>query len=206
MLGKHVDESHVIICPYCNIRLKNLTKMKLHIEREHNKNKTTEKDTTIYQCDLCGESRSSIKSVQNHMMCVHLLSDNNGMYNCDECSYKCSSKTEMWRHFKEKHNLLNEDEEDEDGMCLGECKASRTLEDELKSVQSNFKRLEALQVATKAEADRLKAEMEKSEIVHNQKISTLIEENTSLKEKNDILYKLGEEYLRNNEKKGRNIM
>ena len=101
------------------------------------------KDDSIYQCGLCGEERNSLRSNQNHLLCIHIVCDGDGMFSCNECSHKCGRKADLWKHFKSVHNDdLEEDNDDrESQLCFGDCEYATRADAELKQLRNPKERI-----------------------------------------------------------------
>ena len=135
-------------------------------------------------CDFIGNTESVM---EQHILLKHVNPGHDNMFKCDECNYKCTERRELGNHFKDNHKdrALNKD--------------ISKLRDELRSLKNNFERLEALYHESLEEVDKTKAEYEARLMEANDKFRHVKSENEELKEKVDVLFKLGRSYINRKE-------
>ena len=130
----------------------------------------------------------------------HVVPDENNINSCDECPFKCKKGEALLKHFREKHKTDTQNtttvspriEEDKDEL-------SRTKE-ELRVLKNNFQRLEAHFQDSLEEVNKVKSEYEAKLIEANDKFRQVKAENEELREKVDVLFKLGRSYINKKEK------
>ena len=106
------------------------------------------------------------------------------IYKCDDCTFQSQDKRTFGEHFKQKH---------------GSEAPTKKLEEENRIIKNNFERLEGMYHDSLEEVNRVKSDCEARVIAANDNYTVLKAENEVLKEKVDILFKLGRSYLdRNN--------
>ena len=116
--------------------------------------------------------------MENHILDKHARPDLSGAFG---------------RHYKNMHGSNSN---------KNEAKNMNKLKEDLRILQNNFERLEIMYQDAREEANTLKAEYEGRLIKANDSFASAKAENEILKEKVDVLFKLGRSYI--NSKKGNN--
>ena len=168
MLKEHEDKEHTIKRETCGKNFQDQSKLTEHIKKEHE-----------YECEMCDFIGNTESVMEQHILLKHVNPGHDNMFKCDECNYKCTERRELGNHFKDNHKdrALNKD--------------ISKLRDELRSLKNNFERLEALYHESSEEVDKTKAEYEARLMEANDKFRHVKSENEELKEKVDVLFKLG---------------
>ena len=183
-------------------------------------------DDEVYYCVLCDFRNKRESAMENHALDKHIETEEDGLYHCqDDCEYTSKEKQELLTHYRRVHkeeenktamstpeDMLNshfqavqkskeqEIEKIDDNLRdkLSEVDENLKLKEEIKVLQRNFKRLEGMYQEALDEVNQVKSEYEAKLIAANDKFSVTKAENETLKEKVDILFKLGKSYLEQN--------
>ena len=184
-LSTHTSEKHSSICSICDQAFMEKQELQDHIQNHHS-----------YDCDQCDYKGTTTEIMEQHILEKHIEPDSNKDFKCDECEYSCKDKGELLEHFKENHK--------QDESTNGEVSDSNEvlkLKEELKKLKNDFQRLESLLQDSLEENNKMKSEHDEklSEAYDNLRIVKT--ENEELKEKVDVLFKLGRGYINKYEKK-----
>ena len=219
LLEKHAEQEHISYnsfeCSSCNKRFRNNDLLEQHIKNTHNtepahthcgEDFVTEKEldrheeivhtTNVgpYECRMCGFTGPTAGIMQDHIIENHYHTDENNQFSCDECTYKCETRTQLKKHFEDYHGdicpIANQNKATENEIKLKE---------ELKFLKKSFQRLETMYHDAREENNTVKSEYEAKLMEANDKIRTITVENEALKEKVDILFKLGRSYINQKE-------
>lgn len=180
-------------------------------------------DDEVYYCVLCDFRNKRESAMENHALDKHIETEEDGLYHCqDDCEYTSKEKQELLTHYRRVHkeeenktamstpeDMLNshsqavqkskeqEIEKIDDNLRdkQSEVDENLKLKEEIKVLQRNFKRLEGMYQEALDEVNQVKSEYEAKLIAANDKFSVTKAENETLKEKVDILFKLGKSYL-----------
>ena len=196
-LNKHIDANHSFNCSVCNIKLPNKSDLEKHQSDQHTmcmicsvdlgtKEKVNihMKECHMFICDVCSFTCTSEGSIEDHILDNHATPDTDNWYKCDDCTFQSQDKRTFGEHFKQKH---------------GSEAPTKKLEEENRIIKNNFERLEGMYHDSLEEVNRVKSDCEARVIAANDNYTVLKAENEVLKEKVDILFKLGRSYLdRNN--------
>ena len=178
-------------------------------------------DDENYHCFLCDFSNKSETEMENHALDQHIDPEEDGLYHCqDDCEYTSQEKEDLLTHYRRVHKDKENESTPEDELNRhfqavqkskvteiekidltdkqSEVDETLKVRDELKVLQRNFKRLEGLYQEALDEVNQVKSEYEAKLITANDKFSVIKAENETLKEKVDILFKLGKSYLEKN--------
>jgi uncharacterized C2H2 Zn-finger protein len=109
--------------------------------------------------------------------------DVDNLFKCDDCSFKSTDKNAFGKHYKEMH-----------GSKASNSK-SKKQEEELRMLRNNFERLEGMYHESLEEVNKVKSEYEARIIIANDNYTVIKTENEVLKERVDILFKLGQSYI-----------
>ena len=206
-LEEHVVQTHYIQCPMCPIKLKDINTFSSHFKKEHNHPcEICEKDfgtseelvkhiernhtVDVFKCEMCDFESGTKTNIRNHILEVHYTPDVNGNFTCDECRYQCNSREQLRKHFDEEH-IDKEGNREE----VTENPSEVNPNEELRLLRINFKRLEGLFHDSIEEMNSVKSEYEAKLIEANDKYRAAKAENEELKERVDILFKLGRSYI-----------
>ena len=132
--------------------------------------------------------------MENHILGKHARPDKDEEYKCDDCDFTSKDKEKYGKHFKDVHgsNANKETTRDDNGSQMVE---------EMRILKHNFERLEGMYQDSLEEVNNVKSEYEAKLIKANDNYVVVKAENEVLKEKADILFKLGRSYLDNTTKK-----
>ena len=189
-LQKHIASEHENKCIFCEDTFESLSSLTEHTKENHSKE--------VYKCEMCAFEETTLDSIQSHILEVHYKPDENGRFTCDECNYKCDSRQSLKEHFHHEHM---EDKEKRETDTTKNNTETENLKQELKLLKNNFKRLEGMFHDSLEEMNKVKSEYEGKLIEANDKYRAIKAENEELKEKVDILFKLGRSYINRNEDK-----
>lgn len=141
--------------------------------------------------------------MEDHIIEKHSVQDKENYFNCGDCTFKTINKEEFGRHFKDNHSIRTQKHDsnnhetievvDEDGEEL-------SIKTELKLLRSNFERLEHMYHEALDEVNKVRSEYEIKIITAHDNFRTVKAENEVLKEKVDVLFKLGRSYINNSKK------
>ena len=122
--NKKGKRKYIFECPFCDLKIKGMERLKTHLESTHIKKKykcnqcekgyTTQGSLTVhkakehegkrYPCDYCNHQAKEAGALQNHLDAKH----NGIVYQCDECPFESSSKNNLRRHKSSMHiNIFN---------------------------------------------------------------------------------------------------
>ena len=178
-LDKHQTENHPYMCVICFTDLGNKEGLGKHIEDIH-----------TYTCDVCGYIAISEDVMENHILEKHARPDSDGKYRCDDCDFLTDEKSVFGKHFKDVHgSKANKD---------GHSRTKPT--EEMRILQHNFERLEIMYQDSLEEVNNVESEYEARLIKANDNYIVVKAENEVLKEKVDVLFKLGRSYINNSVK------
>ena len=193
-LESHIAEAHICKCTYCDETFGNQGILNDHISGSHS-----------FDCVKCNFKGKSIEMMEAHILDKHVHPDKTNMFTCDECPFKCKKKETLGRHFQDKHKGTKQPNALTDRANENEADDSRpNTEEELRALKNNFERLQSLFHDTQEEANKVKAEYEAKLIEANDKYRQVKAENEELREKVDILFKLGRSYINNKEECSKN--
>ena len=89
-MGSHMEKT--LPCPQCSKMFPTTRDVTRHVQRIHNKAKSS-------CCDLCGKTFGSITHLRRHMLQMHL----GEKFECNECGKKFSTNWYLKKHSKEMH-------------------------------------------------------------------------------------------------------
>ena len=201
-LNGHIESKHTFICPVCKIKLISKPDLEKHQNDDHTlcticsvDFKTKEevenhmKENHTLCCDLCSFSCLNEGSMEDHILDKHAKPEADNWYKCDDCSFKTKEKAIFGEHYKHKH---------------GSEAPTKKLEEENRILKNNFERLEGMYHDSLEEVNQVKSEYESKVIIANDNFTVIQAENEVLKEKIDILFKLGRSYLNRNTSTNKN--
>ena len=189
LVEEHMIRLHPFMCHICNKEESN-SKIELekHIEEWH-----------TFTCDVCDYTGISEDSMENHILERHARPDADGDYKCDECHFKTKDKDNFGIHFKDVHGSKTRRNNAElvnfEPTNLQDDYSN--LREENRILKNNFERLQAMYYDTQEETNKIKSEYETKLISANDKLERILSENEVLKEKVDVLFKLGRSYINN---------
>ena len=118
--------------------------------------------------------------MEDHILEKHAVPDKDNWYKCDDCTFQSKEKSLFGKHYKEEH---------------GSKAPNKKLEDENRILKNNFERLEGMYHDSLEEVNKTKSEYEARLILATDNYTVVKTENEVLKERVDILFKLGRSYL-----------
>ena len=181
-LKDHISNTHSLHCRYCLQELKDKDDLKKHIETQH-----------IYDCEMCRYTGTGEETMEDHILEKHAHPDENGMYKCNECAFQSGDKYRFGEHHKTTHGSQSVKPNSNIGNKSFE--ETERLKNELRQLKNNMGRLETIYHEALEETNNIKSEYEAKLIKANDELSVVKAENEALKEKVDILFKLGRSYL-----------
>ena len=198
LLEIHLDENHNYSCPICYKSLKDNSKLEEHIKNNH-----------TYDCKMCDFEGTTETIMENHILEKHFKPNEENLFCCDECNYKSENRDQLLKHYRCKHKENSDDQVEIESVQTANTD-ERKAKEELRVLKSNFQRLEVLFKNSVEEVKTVKSEYEAKLIEAHDKFRTVKAENEELKEKVDVLFKLGRSYINRKEiadntaKSGRN--
>ena len=182
-LDNHQDESHPTICKLCGKEEKSKEDLNFHIINTH-----------TYKCDICDLVVTGEVSMEDHILDKHAAPDIDNIYRCDDCTFESKDKNDFGNYYKDNHGH-EATKLAQDKFTINDENKKLLLE--LKEIKSNYERLESLYHDSLDEVNQVRADYE-AKIIHlNENNEVLKTENNVLKEKVDILFKLGRSYINN---------
>ena len=145
----------------------------------------------MYICDVCDESFEDKESMSDHIESEHYQ-------HCDMCTESFKKKSQLELHINFAHEIRQEHLMKE---TSSQTDINDSLEDELKNVKRNFSRLQGMYQEVNESIDKLKNEHTIKILEFEDKLEAEKKENETLRERNDILFKLGGEYIQRHENK-----
>ena len=180
----HQAEAHPTDCLICGGKFDCRDDLEKHIENNH-----------TLTCDVCKFTANTEDLMENHILDKHARPDLSGQFECDDCEYKTKDKSDFGKHYKNMHGS---------NSSKNEANTVSKLKEDLRILQNNFERLEMMYRDALEEVNTVKAEYESKLIKANDSFASAKAENETLKEKVDVLFKLGRTYL-NSQKATNNI-
>ena len=187
ILEDHIKEVHVSKCEICSLTFAKASELEMHVLSDH-----------TFKCCMCNFEGNSVSIMEEHILDKHCFPGRDGKFTCDECDFTCENREEVLKHFKAKHdeNSANTDIDEKGGNDEEKIK----LKDELRNLQNNFQRLEALFQEAMDEANKKNSDYEAKLLEANEKTRLAQAENEELRERVDVLFKLGRGYINKKEK------
>ena len=219
--SKHFHENHIYRCQKCDKEFGKKEDLVQHIQQKHNHACTNCSETFLtvselgthtkekhsFSCTVCDELFDRKQKLEDHIKEKH-------SFDCEKCDFKGISESVMETHIlenhiypdvnKEKHQEetngeTNEEQNDNNNKVdLGEV---ASLKEELKTLRNNFERLESVLQDSLEESSKIKSEYEAKLNEANDNLRVQRIENEELKEKVEVLFKLGRGYIDKQEKK-----
>ena len=143
-------------------------------------------------CDFAG---TTIILMEKHILDNHVNKNRNDKYSCDECTSEFDTKDHLWDHFQSEHKRENPRTTRSVNIKQTNGEEVSKLNGELKLLKNNFKRLEGILKDTMDEAEKTKSQYEAQLMQADEVIRVTKAENEVLKERLDVVYKLGRSYL-----------
>ena len=179
---EHQTKDHPFLCIICYIEEVNKEDLEKHIE-----------DCHTYTCDVCGFVAISEDIMENHILDKHARPDSDGEFKCDDCEFNTKDKRKYGEHYKEVHgSRASKNVNPPD---------NHKMKEELRILKNNFDRLETMYQDSLDQVNNVKSEYEVKLIKANDDYNVVKTENEVLKEKVDVLFKLGRSYIENCVKK-----
>ena len=116
------------------------------------------------------------------------------LFKCDDCTFESQDRDSFGKHYKEMHGSMASAKAP--SPLLNNMEKAK-LEEQLRIMKNNFERLETMYHDSLEEVNQVKSEYEAKLIKANDNYVVVKSENEILKEKIDVLFKLGRSYLNN---------
>ena len=184
-LSAHTKEKHSFICTIC---------VKTFIGRKELQDHTLNHHS--FDCDKCDYKGTTAEIMEQHILEKHIEPGDNNEFSCDDCNFVSKDKGELYKHFKETHNP-----DEPANITDANNEEVSKLKEDLKILKNNFQRLESLLQDALEENNKMKSEHESKLVEANDKLRIVTTENEELKEKVDVLFKLGRGYINKHERK-----
>ena len=192
LFEQHMKTTHILEqafkCAHCDEEFATEKELDGHVENVHTMN------VDPFECRICNFTGKTVEVMQNHIIEKHYHTDENNQFTCDECVYKCDTRRQLKKHFEEHHGDICP-VDNQNKPSNNEIK----LKEELKLLKKSFQRLESMYQDAQEEANNVKSEYEAKIMEANDRVRTITAENEALKEKVDILFKLGRSYINQKE-------
>ena len=189
LLSKHTDDEHRFQCTICEAIFTLKCKLMEHTKAAH-----------MFECQMCEFEGNTIAIMENHILQQHYSQDENNQFSCDECDFKCETREQLGNHFHEKHNENGDDNNIEEAHRNIETNTEANLREELRVLKNNFERLESLFQDSLDDVSQVRTEYEAKLSEADDKLRVTKAENEELKEKVEVLFKLGRSYINRKEK------
>ena len=182
-LKKHTEDEHYTECNFCNKKFSKRSELENRKLKEH-----------TLSCVFCGFKGNTEEEMEEHIKDKNTKPDKDNYFNCDDCSYKVLDKDAFWKHFKENHSTkVRKANKTDQEITIVDEDVARSGKAELKLLKSNFERLQQMYHESLDENNDYESRLMISE-ENYRKVKT---ENEVLKEKVDVLFKLGRSYINN---------
>ena len=136
--------------------------------------------------------------MEDHILDKHALPDSDNKFSCDDCTFQTEDKKNFGKHYKENHG--HQAAKIVTGVKSAATEANEKMRRDLKELKNNFERLEWMYHESLENVNQVKSEYEAKLILANDNFTVIKAENEVLKEKVDVLFKLGRSYLNNMQK------
>ena len=174
-LENHVKTVHVNHCFMCTTSFNNCNDLNEHVLDKH-----------TFECEFCEYTGNGEEAMYDHILELHAKPDSkSNLFNCQERDFASKDKAQFGLHYKLYHGY----------NCSSVNGTTTSSQIELRQLKMNFDRLSKMYSEALEENDRVKTEYEIKLIQTNDENAKTKSENISLKEKVDVLFKLGKSYL-----------
>ena len=219
-MSKHIEDEHSINCDTCNKKFTKNSDLQIHMKSHtefqcalcpfKTENKIELEDHSkrehSYTCLFCKYVGIGWDTMVDHVLEKHAETEDDGFFSCDDCTFKTKDKNEYGKHFKDKHRSNDESkqitQDDIDPSNKEETEDFTKIKTELRVLKSSFSRLESMYHESLDEVNKVKSEYESKIILANDNYRVVKTENEVLKERVDVLFKLGRSYLNNSKAEG----
>ena len=184
-LDDHKANAHNYKCNQCETSKTTEDALNEHMRNCHN-DKCGE--TVKYQCEQCDFEGDSLAVIIEHVILSH-KKDKGGKFECEGCPIVVDTRRELVEHYNNEHLL------DSDLITIESDPEENVMIEQYRLLKSSFERLSNMLKATQEEAAQTKMFLTTQLNEATERYSALLAENEELKEKNDLLYKLGKGYL-----------
>ena len=186
-LEEHLVHMHPYMCRMCKVENENKVNHEQHMLSHH-----------TYTCDVCQLVVTGEESMEDHILDKHALPDSDNKFSCDDCTFQTEDKKNFGKHYKENHG--HQAAKIVTGVKSAATEANEKMRRDLKELKNNFERLELMYHESLENVNQVKSEYEAKLILANDNFTVIKAENEVLKEKVDVLFKLGRSYLNNMQK------
>ena len=183
----HTNEKHRFTCTLCTESFNEASRLTVHMNDKHS-----------FDCGHCEFKGTTTLAMEEHILEKHISPNENNLYTCDECDFSCQVGKTLLTHFKDNHN---ENTQNDQIVETNITEEEHRHKEEVKLLKNNFERLESLLQEALDENNKIKSEYEAKLIDANDKLRVTKTENEELKEKVDVLFKLGRGYINKYERK-----
>ena len=194
----HYELEHTHVCSLCEVKFATKELLNNHEDSQH-PNKCDEilsdsdshalhiLNSHTYECDVCGFTGQGEEALEDHILDMHATPSEDNFYKCDDCPYKSVNKVNFGKHYKTLHGS---------GYRLRN-KKTQHRDKEYKELKNNFERLNRLYQESLDSANKAKAEHEARIIKADDDYTRIASQNEALKEKVEVLFKLGRSIIDN---------
>ena len=191
-LDQHVKDEHLFKCSKCSEISESTEALNIHMQECHNDLVSVIIDDEVYECEYCDFQGQEVDVMKEHIIEIHTKKEKDGRFSCCDCDYKSKKKQELLTHFRNEHmntgNSLNKVDNDDGEPTIN-------IKEEYRKLKNNFERLNTMFQESLQEVDKVKSEYTAKIAEATEKYRVALKENEELKEKVDILFKLGRGYI-----------
>lgn len=187
-LLEHSQDAHKFRCNECDSVEETKEKLEKHVQENHTA-EVVEDDA--FECEYCDFEGTDEDTMVEHIIEKHTKKDQNNQIPCDTCSYVCNNRNMLLEHFRKEHKKKTKATD----TNVDSNNEAKDIHEEHRQLKNNFERLNNMFQDSLEEVKRVKSEYEAKLIEANEKVRQTVAENEVLKEKVDVLFKLGRSYI-----------
>ena len=192
-LEEHVKDKHSFACSKCSVIVETEEAVTNHMKEVHSDIDQEALLIETYECEYCDFVGHEIDNMREHIVETHTKKGKDNRFWCDSCDYKAKKRQQLLQHFRNEHikkagNSLEDVADD-----VGDDNAD--IKEEYRKLKNNFERLNTMFQESLEEVDRIKSEYTAKLLEATEKYRVTLTENEELKEKVEILFKLGRGYI-----------
>ena len=211
-LNDHIEKKHKNKCNICKQNLTTQDKLQEHIKVAHrfrctdcdqveesqenlDKHKKENHAADIieveaFEWECCDFEGRTVEVMREHVIRKHTKKDMNNQFGCDDCDFKCDKRDQLLSHYRKEHKKKPDDDSEKTDK-----EVSTDFKEEHRQLKNNFERLSTLFQESLEEVDKVKSEYTAKLLEATEKYRVTLKENEELKEKVEILFKLGRSYI-----------
>ena len=192
-LEQHVKDKHRFTCKRCSVIAESEEAVMNHMKEVHSDSDQEVSEEEVYECEYCDFIGHEIDVMREHIVETHTKKGKDNRFSCDSCDFKSKKRQQLLLHFRTEHmkktgNSPGDADDDKREETIA-------IKEEYRKLKNNFERLNAMFQESLEEVDRVKSEYSAKLIEATEKYRVTLTENEELKEKVEILFKLGRGYI-----------